>query len=299
MSSNESAQGPDGNSGTDRRGLMRSAGAIAAVHAVAFAGTAVSSAPANAQALTDVDILNFALNLEYLEAEYYLRAVVGRGLNDVDTTGTGTRGGVTGGSLVPFNVPIVAEYAANLAIDEQAHVQFLRSALGTAAVARPTINLQTSFTNLAIAAGLIRPDQTFNPFADQISFLLGAYIFEDVGVTAYSGAARFIQNKDYLDAAASILAVEAYHAGNIRTLLANIGGGVATGAISSLRARLSGAADDEGTLKDTGRVNTSPGDNFALTFRRSPRQVLNIVYGAPNASSGLFFPAGLNGTIRA
>ena len=281
----------------ERRGLIQKAGLVAAMGALAVGGTAATSTPAEAQGITDIDILNFALNLEYLEAEYYLRAVTGQGLSAADTNGPYATGGVIGGSLVPFNVPIVAEYAANLAIDEQAHVRFLRSALGSAAIPRPNIDLQSSFTNLAIFAGLIRPGQTFNPFADQTSFLLGAYIFEDVGVTAYAGAAALITNKDYLAAAASILAIEAYHAGNIRTLLANIGAGAATNAISAARARASGAADDQGTLKPTGRVNTRPADDFALAFRRTPRQVLNIVY-LGGATSGGFFPDGMSGTIR-
>jgi hypothetical protein len=244
----------------------------------------------------DADILNFALNLEYLEAEFYQRAVTGMGLSAADTSGAGATGTVTGGGAVPFATSAIAQYAAEIAADELAHVRFLRNALGSNAVAEPTIDLFNSFNTAAVGAGLIQPGGTFNPFADEVSFLLGAYIFEDVGVTAYHGAAPLIHSKTYLDAAAGILAVEGYHAATVRTLLFQLGQGPATAAISVLRATASGANDDQGVVVD-GTANIVPTDANSLAFSRTTAQVLNIVYlGGASGGNG-FFPDGLNGAI--
>jgi hypothetical protein len=274
----------------------------AAVATLTTGGMTVASVPAQAQSITDADIFNFALNLEYLEAEYYLRGITGQGLAASEVTGTGTAGGVTGGRAVSFRADYLRQYLTKIAIDEQAHVRFIRTVLGSAAVARPPIDFTTAFTTLARAAGLITSSQTFDPFADEVSFLLGAFVFEDVGVTAYGGAANLINNRDFVAFAASILAVEAYHSGNVRTLIANIGGGQVANQIAGLRAQLSGANDEVGIIvpgAPFGMFNAVPTDTQGQTFRRTPRQVLNIVYGAQNAPSGLFFPAGMNGTIRA
>ena len=62
----------------------------------------------------------------------------------------------------------------------------------------------------------------FSPYFDVYSFYLGAFVFEDVGVTAYKGASPLILNKGILGAAARILATESYHSGIIRTLLAQV-----------------------------------------------------------------------------
>lgn len=304
MTSNENAQKLDQHSlepqdGSGRRSLLRDFGLRATAVAAVAVGITGLAQPAEAATLTDADILNFALNLEYLEAEFYLRAFLGYGLQGSDGTGTGTQGIVTGGSAVPFKTNAIAQYAQTLAVDELTHVRFLKSSLGAAAVAEPSIDFSTSFTTLAVAAGLIQSGQSFNPFADEISFLIGAYIFEDVGVTAYAGAARFITNPDYLEAAGAILATEAYHAGAIRTLLADIGAGAAANAISALRATLSGSADDMGITIPGENFNFTSVDTNALVFRRSPAQVLNIVYGGGAAGTGgLFFPNGMNGTLR-
>lgn len=247
---------------------------------------------------TDATVLNFALNLEYLEAEFYLRASIGRGLASVDTTGQGTFGNVFGGRKVNFATPLIAGYAREIANDEERHVKFLRLALGNARVARPAINLSTSFTAAARAAGLITATQTFDAFANETNFLLAAYIFEDVGVTAYKGAARLIADKNILEAAAGILAVEAYHAGEIRTILASRGLYAPAQAISNARDSLDGASDLDQGIGTASQPNIVPTDVYGVAYSRSPQQVLNIVYLGANASQSSFFPRRLNGAIR-
>jgi len=296
----------------DRRRFLKGAGAAGlGVAGLGLLGTAAapaalaqdakpeSESAEDGYAISDSAILNFALNLEYLEAEFYSYAVYGWGLPSTLTYGTGRRGPVEGGHEVPFKSKSVRQFATEIARDEYDHVRFLRGALGRAAVSRPTININTSFTAAARAAGLIDSWETFNVYANEDNFLLGAFIFEDVGVTAYKGAAPLISNKTYLGAAAGILAVEAYHAANIRTTLYDRGFYSATDAISAARNSLDGPSnDDQGVTLDH-TANIIPTDSNGLAFGRSPGQVLNIVYLTPNvANSGGFYPNGVNGQLH-
>ena len=195
-----------------------------------------------------------------------------------------------------FSSRAIAQYAREIAEDELDHVKFLRRALGSAKVSRPAIDLKNSFTAAARAAGLISSSQTFDPFANENNFLLGAFIFEDVGVTAYAGAARLLQNKDYLDAAASILAIEAYHAGTVRTVLGGLGQQAAANAISAVRASVGNGKEQPLSLANLS-VNTSPADSDSLAFRRTATEVLNIVYNGRSTGGG-FLPNQMNGTVR-
>ena len=274
--------------------------------------------------LTDKQILNFALNLEYLEAEFYVRAAFGTTLDAADISGNGnngnsaTPGTVTGFSANPADdqVPfgnttqeqIIQQYANEIATDELTHVRLLRSALGGNAVSRPTIDIGPAFTTAALAAGILTSQQVslgarFNPYADSTSFLLGAFIFEDVGVTAYRGALTLLDNRPNISVAGGLLGVEAYHASEVRTVLFGLAAQGNTAIfdtvqkISDLRDGADGATDlDQGILLN-GNANIVPTDADSLVFKRTLRQVLSIVYLGGSVSGG-FFPNGLRGRVR-
>ena len=319
-----------------RRTFVAGAGAVAASTMIAGCGgsstTTTTTPPPPPATYTDADVLNFALNLEYLEAQFYLYAATGSGLQDSDTTpGSAstytTTGTVTVGSAaaVPGLTNAEQEILNEIAFEEQAHVRFLRSALGSAAVPMPDIDL-SFFGPLAVAAGITTAatgSGSFNPFSSFDYFLVGAFIFEDVGVTAYSGAAPLISAAGvaagYLTAAAGIMAVEAYHAGYVRTSLTGraIAAGsasaypylAAANAVEALRATLtvgdSAAPSTSGSVETTLVLPsslTTPSSIVACSatdavgFARTVDQVLHIVYGSPTVgvAKGGFFPSGVN-----
>lgn len=264
---------------------------------------AATDAPAATTAEEGSSILNFALNLEYLEAEFHLRDATGQGLPDDMVGGVGTLGQVSGGRQVDFRSPSIKNIAREIAMDERAHVAFLRGAPGNGAVARPRISLDHSFTAAAVAAGLIKPGEIFDAYANGRNFLFAAFLFEDVGVTAFKGVAPFISNKTYLDAAVGLPATEAYHAGIVRASLFNEGlvdDSVfdVVHNISPVRNAVSGPAEDDRDLGTKDAANLAPTDEYGRAFGRSAAEILNIVYlDAQGGTSGGFYPDGLNGDI--
>lgn len=235
-------------------------GSIAAGAGIALTGNV---ADLLAQGISDGDILNFALNLEYLEAEFYTVATTGRRIADIGVgiSGSGRAGATTGGAVVALDSR-VGTVASQIAGDEQAHVQFLRSALGSAAVAKPAINLE------ALGVG----------FRNQAEFLTLARAFEDLGVSAYGGAAYLVSNPDTLTAAAQIGLTEAQHAGVLRLLVSDYN--VVVGKVDQF--------DVPPLMSPNGRLFQV--DGRGLSTIRTAAQVL--------AAGGAFFPSGLNGTIK-
>eukprot|EP00798_Chlamydomonas_sp_ICE-L_P027459 gene27459-4764_t len=274
----------------------------------------------------DAAVLNFALNLEYLEANFYGCAAYGRFIPEELWMGGENQSGEApiGCPARPTRLSKQAlAYAIDIYEDELAHVKFLKAVLGSAAVPQPLMDLGPAFKaagNAAASLALgenVTLDPVFNPYANDLFFYHGAFIFEDVGATAYAGAASLINDTGILTAAAQILAVEGYHAGAIRTLLFQSQGKKAINkpkllvrdvvqAISDLRDFVDGPADmDSGVTVASQCKNEKPGSNIVptdengLIYTRTTDQVLAIVYlgGAPGKGGG-FFPNGMNGQIN-
>jgi hypothetical protein len=251
--------------------------------------------------------------LEYLEAEFYSYALTGVSLeaNGVATNGAGITVPVVvkPNPQVPFTNNGMRDIASEIFLNERAHVQFVRqtlTTLGVTPIARPPLDLLNSFNALAQAAGI---GQSFDPFANETNFFMTVALFEDVGTTAYKGSARLIANRDILENAAGILAVEAYHASIGRVMTFNAGTEAQNNfkRMSDLRDTLDGNGDtDQGVANDgppggpIQPANIVPADENAIVYSRTPRQVLNIVYSDPTGSahSGGFFPQGANGALR-
>ena len=291
-----------------RRKFLAGAGAVSAAALVSGcssggtinAGGSSPSPTYPALTITDNDILNFALNLEYLEAEFYLQATTGTGVPTADA-GSGA-GAVTGGTQVTFANGVQQQLFIEIAQDELNHIRVLRAAISGnngSPISRPAIDFTAGFAGIATAAGITAG---LNPFMDGNSFTVGAFSFIDVGVSAYTGAAPLINSSTILDAAAGIQAAEAYHSGAVRSMIAGMASGSGNttyldlaNKVAQVRASLGGGK--ENTLSLTSIVYA---DANAIGFARSTSEVLHIVYGTPNGAGvakGGFFPNGVNGSI--
>ncbi len=268
----------------NRRGFLASLAAASA--AAAAAGVLGSATPAQAQAATPSipDVLNFALNLEYLEANLYIAVSGSPSLLPIEGAGAPITG-------LPGQLkldPQTLATAANLAADERHHIDTLRSAivaLGGTPIAQPPIDYSLGGTM---------------HITTQAQFLAVARQFTAVGNSAYAGAAQFlISNALVLTAAGQILGAEAQHLGAVNYLCCKQG--VLSPPVD--------ATDVPPVPPSQFLTITSPTDpdTPALGPSRTTSQVLGIVYGVSKSTTttppsgvthGGFFPGGVNGAIR-
>lgn len=189
-----------------RRAAMRqfsSLGKKVALAAVPMAfGTMIQKAYGGVNE-TALQVLNYALTLEHLEADFYNRAVAAN--NAANATGLAA--------------------LTKIRDDERAHVAFLTSAIRAAGGTPAAAN--TNGYDFTGSLGGSRPALFPNPFAsDGYGTLLAiAQALEDTGVRAYKGRAAEIKGTDYLTVALQIHSVEARHAAHIRSMRRALTGG--------------------------------------------------------------------------
>lgn len=264
-------------SGLNRRKFLQAAGITAgAIGTVGLTGCGglIGVDPEAGPAPSIEDVLNFALNLEYFEASFYLYITTGSGLQTADMGPN--PGKVTGGAQVKFTDPNVAALAQQLAADEQAHVQFLRAgmlAFNMTPVSMPSLNLA--------AMGAPTNDATFLALARQL---------ETVGTSAYEGGVQYLSSNILaVKYAALIHVAEGQHESVLRQFC--IAKGIASPAVDKF--------DRSPVLGPTTMFNTST--ITGLNTARNSSEVLQVVYAAPGmtgVTSGGFFPAGLNGNVK-
>lgn len=212
-----------------RRSFFMYAGATAGATALVLAGCSKSdSSPGTIDVGSgDGGILNYAYALEQLEAAFYAQV---RTSSYYLTTASATE----------------KQIFDDLAAHEAIHRDFLKAAL--------TANSITPLQDL-------KPDFSGITFSDRTSVLQAAQTFEDTGVAAYNGAARFITNNAYLALAGKIVSVEARHSALIRDLR-QYNSFVASDIVNTF-AQTAGAAPGTGTSNSTpdtkGNGNPGPG----------------------------------------
>ncbi|XP_028801580.1 desiccation-related protein PCC13-62-like [Neltuma alba] len=273
------------------------------------------SASNTTPAFNDDDYLEFPLNLEYLEAEFFLYGSLGYGLDIVDpklAQGGPSPLGAKMAKLDQFTRDITLQFG----FEEVGHLRAIRNRVK--GFPRPLLNLSSeafaTIMNNAFGKTLVPP---FDPYANSINYLLASYVIPYVGLTGYVGANPKLQKATSKELVAGLLAVESGQDAVIRALLYErralpvypYGVNVAefTNRISKLRNKLGqkGLNKDEGLVvpkadgaegKVTGNILAADKDSVA--YSRTPQEILRIVYGSGDEHTpGGFHPKGGDGRI--
>lgn len=275
--------------------------------------TAPPSKPFN-----DSDYFQLALNLEYLEAEFYCYSAYGYGVEHFQPArGQNLTGGGPpsyGGKVANLSAKILS-VAKQLCLQEIGHIRIIREYLSNHVISRPLINIGDSWVTLFKAAYNYEVNVNFDPYSGDVAWLLASYVLPYVGLTGYVGTnpnLYFMESKKLL---AGVLGVEGSQDCLLRTLLYtmedqtlyNFSVVDVTVHISALRNKLdrSGMVDDEGLVvpaelgaENMIMDNIISANNDSLSYARNPWEVLAVVYGSGNASIvGGFWPKGANGHI--
>lgn len=254
------------------------------------------------------NVLNLSLNLEYMSAQFYAVAVGGVGVASNLLSGTGTRASATGARRLVFTDPLVAQEAAEIAADKLDHLSSLRSALGAAAAAQPSIDLSPSptgaFSRLAQAAGLVAAGTAFDPYASDEAFLLAASMFEGAAAAGHRGALPSLSTAAVVEAGTLLAESADAHRGVIRALVAACAIdkpslNTSMQSLAKARAKLDGTEAETDLTLQNNLISTLPDQIDFTPYSRTSAQVLSVYYlNRSVVSSGGFFPSGVNGQLN-
>ncbi|MED6211507.1 hypothetical protein PIB30_074389 [Stylosanthes scabra] len=269
---------------------------------------------ANLSPKSDIELLEFSLNLEYLEAEFFLHGATGRGIDDVDpelAQGGPLPIGGNKAVLDAFTRDIILQFG----YQEVGHLRAIKRTIE--GFPRPLLNISKEvFAEIVDSAFGKSLQPPFDPYANVINFLLASYVIPYVGLTGYVGANPKLQNATFKKLVGGLLGVESGQDAVIRAMLYDSGHlqvhpyevtvATFTDRISSLRNKLGneGLRDDGlGVPRLGGTVgrtfgNVLAGDRDSLAYGRTPQEILRIVYGGGDEHvPGGFFPWGAHGRI--
>ena len=283
--------------GLSRRRFMSGlTGAAALAASAGFIEMPKAFAQASTTPPPITDVLNFALNLEYLEANFYNFAATG---SPIASSFSGTPTGALTGTNAALTTavkanPTVLALAKALAQDELNHIETLRGAitsLGGTPIAQPALNYAAKGAVTTVA-----------------QFLAAARQFTALGNSAYAGAAQYlVSNPGVLTVAAQILGAEGQHLGavNYQCITQNVTASFSTTSTAYIDEQDQPPNPTQYfTVFLTGNAS---GGVVGFAPARSTAQDLGVVYGVSTPStvtpptgttSGGFFPSGVNGNIK-
>ncbi|XP_042497348.1 desiccation-related protein PCC13-62-like [Macadamia integrifolia] len=262
----------------------------------------------------DVDLMQFPLNIEFLEAESFLWGAMGYGLDKIApelALGGPSPIGARKANLDNLTRAIITEFA----FQEVGHLRAIESTVG--GIPRPLLDLSAhNFAKLFDEAFGYRLIPPFDPYSNSLNFMLAAYVYPYVGLTGYVGTNPFIKGYKTKALLVGLLGVESGQDAVIRTYLYERAKEVVepykvtveefTDKISKLRNRLGMCGiKDEGVIvpPELGAENRTCSNvlsaNYdSLSYARTPNEILRIVYGTGNEHiPGGFYPKGGNGKI--
>ncbi|OVA04303.1 hypothetical protein BVC80_1395g9 [Macleaya cordata] len=262
----------------------------------------------------DIDLMQFPLNLEHLEADYFLYGSLGYGLDKVApelVMGGPPPKGAMKANLDNLTRNIITEFG----YQEVGHLRAIKSTVG--GFPRPLLDLSAgNFAKVIDNAFGYHLDPPFDPYANSINYMLSSYVIPYVGLTGYVGTNPFLIGYITKRLLGGLLGVESGQDAVIRMYLYERAKELVhpyNHTVAEFTIRISNLRNQLGMcgLKDEGIIvplelgaenrtcsNVLSADFSSLSYGRTAAEILRIVYGTGSEHvPGGFFPHGGDGRI--